>query len=428
MMCDMEIEKAVIGCLMIDNKMMSLLIRYDDLFYNQTYAKMYEQMKKLYLNNISFDPLVMKQALGEDFDIAKEAFYNSSELLNLESYIEILLNYSHKRKLDAFISDLHLHVNTKDTKEIIDEIMNIYSEASKMIVGETDKTSIHDAMDNVIKSVEDVLYNGAKISVIRTGLPYIDNSVEFFKRKSIYGIGGAEGVGKSTLIINMIDGICNFNNMNNYDYGVLLVTGEDDREGVARRMFASKTGISDLSILEGKIKKDDLSKLHAVMDTIKDYKFYVEHMPVFTTSQLKAYARHYNFTKGISCMFVDHFNCITVTEKTHSEMDRASIKTASLQEIADNENVALFTALHRKAVKDNPKDREEWRSRYDNLQDFTKYRQKSAGFILINRDYIYTHDENDKNSAQLYFEKMRHGSMQTQELFIDTRYSRLGSK
>jgi len=449
MMYDDNTEKALLGSILIDGKLFANIIGFtQDYFGDIKHKAIFYVMEKMYTLDMEIDPVTFAEycknvnvenfdkSLSKHvttmldvcggFDYIRKIFEESSKLLNGEAYASIVENYYKKRMLtEQMTSVLN---KSGDYLDMVNDIIEIYSNASKMISGETDKTSIREAMDNVIQNVEAVLYQGKKISVVKTGLSYIDNSVDFFKRKSIYGIGGAAGAGKSALIIHMIDSICLYNQINNYDYGILLVTGEDDREGVARRIFASKTGISDLAILEGKLSKDNLSKLHYVMDCISGYRFWVENSAMFTTSQLKTWARHYNVKHGLSTMFVDHFNCIEVTERTNSDLARAQKKTSCVNDIAEHEDIALFTALHQKEIQGNPSNRDSWRPRYSNLQDYGAYKQKAAGFVLINRDWLYTHADNDMYSAQLYFEKMRHGNMQMQEIEFDWRYSRITKK
>ena len=205
-----EAEKALLGCMIIggdkENEIGMAWIRDKEAFYFKENKLVWKALKNLYKNNIEIDFITLSDKV-KDISGESMAYYITGlaesipTTTNVEEYARIVWEKYIQRET---AKSAHTLVNA--SYDDYTEVDNILEKHSKLIlelreIQPSKKRNIEDLVDEMIRVVKE------DSNLIPFNLGHLDLFAGGMTRKEITVLGGRPGHGKTTLVINMIQGL-----------------------------------------------------------------------------------------------------------------------------------------------------------------------------------------------------------------------------
>lgn len=328
----LEVEKNVLGAMIIDNnsciQVIEGKVREDDFYY--TYNKiLFRTIKSVFKDKATMDLLLIieelkaKDLLSKVNGVSYITDVSSSVITtaNLTSYIEILKEYSQKRKLIAVSNHIRANIG-KGLEELQQEVTGLISETIE------DESSI----ETSDKQEEEYLYILEKrikgeINPIRTGLTGLDNKISGFSGGDLVTIFAFSGIGKTTLAAQIA-----LNNIRN-DKKILFFSLEMTKEQVRDRLISNLTSIPFKNIRSGQLNDNELDKVikaSSYLSTNNKLLISTEDELINITSKIQVEI----MKNDIDIIFIDYINLINITGNNKEEHYKVAECTRLLKKLA----------------------------------------------------------------------------------------------
>ena len=255
---NIEAEQAVLGAILKGGittfEKANLTIKDIQAFYNEDHQNIWKSMQSLYVEHKNIDIVTVADEIrkfNNELVDNKEIMYYISGLFetcpsseNVEEYTKIVWKRFIKRealKSAKVLADI-AEDNTKSITEVLYQHEHFAEELRQLQLTEADDISdiVHNTIDNVER----------KNNVIPFGLKYLDESAGGMTRGEITVLGGRPGMGKSSLMINIISKLIH------NDYKVMLFNREMSNTEMMKKILCEQSNI----LTYNKIRKNLLNK------------------------------------------------------------------------------------------------------------------------------------------------------------------------
>lgn len=260
---DLNLEAEVLAVIIYFQKCQYKIIRLESKdFYSTPHQKIYDYCREIYtkgqeISYITF-PLELKN-LREYDEITAMFNYALSSLL--DTNIKRLKEISGLRA----IQDLCYKsvVMCKEDKPLKDIKNNIISAIDEIKQEDNSLSFIGSVDDEFSKYIE----KEAITTPIKSGYSRLDSKIGGFYPGTFNVVASAQGIGKTTLVLNMVRNICQKQNKS-----VLFVSLEMSYVFLYTKLLSIITGFSFLDIITRKIADDDWTQIHSGRNEIYNYK------------------------------------------------------------------------------------------------------------------------------------------------------------
>ena len=267
-------------------------------------------------------------------------------------------------------------------------------------------------LERTIDTIDERFSNGNDITGLRTGFRAIDDMTSGLQRKELMLIGARPGMGKSTLLMNIVQHILLSN-----ECPIVVFSTEQPSQRLIMRMISSLVQLEQTKIQAGKLDENDWSKLSEAVRILKDSLLFIQYkiglkMDDVRSALEKVYRNH----GEIGLIAIDTIQGLQITE-THP----GSSTTAKLKEMAVEFDCPV--------VATSRLDREcEWRpNKRPLLGDFygsEPIEEDADAALFIYRDEVYNDETDHKGVAEIILSKNRNGIIGTSILNFSGKYAR----
>lgn len=335
-MQDKEIELSVLNCAFMSKSAMTTLIESVDVndFYHKDTQKIFLVLKRLYENNLHYDPILFldkSKELNYNIDeikkIIADIYIRVSVLNNIDSYINKLIKFSHKRKLALLAETINNEL--KQTIFDTDETINKIDTFLKSIPKKIDNTfmSSHEVFSNDIDYffVKDTDY-------IKTGYQGIDDNIMGFFKSNLVIIAARPSQGKTALAINIARRQAERHN-------VLFFSLEQETKKVYLRMFSAESAINSIRIMKNNLSKEDVNILNEIKSDLKHLKIKVSQESGLHIDKLIYMVRKQHEINPVDIIFIDYLGLIGA-DKADRHLQLSGI-TKKLKMLAKELHIAI---------------------------------------------------------------------------------------
>jgi len=168
---------------------------------------------------------------------------------------------------------------------------------------------------------------------ITTGFADLDDLIGGFRSSGLYAIGGAPGMGKTTLVLSMILEIAKS------DIPVCLFSYEMNNMQIAKKLLSIETEISHERISKGSLKEHEEQKLSVSSHKMNQLPLFIETSSRLKVDEIGKISRKYKEEKGIQVIFIDDIQRVPI--------DSAAREYASNREQEISANVRELKRLAR---------------------------------------------------------------------------------
>jgi len=386
---DLDIEKYILGSAIISKTFLKRIVNslMIDCFSLNAHKKIYEIIKKLYLND---------------------------ESVNIDAIIEELGSIKLFDNIEN-IDYLNELVNTCIIKSYLDDSVKILYEKSilrKIIENVKDGSlGINDIILTVEEKIEYQYKNKGPLQ-FATGFYDLDKALINLNNYHLFVFAGRSGMGKTTLVSN----IALFNSQQK-NSNVLFFSLETTKDEIVKKMISSIGQVDSNKIDLGKLEQNDLKKLNEAMEKLKESNLIINDKFDITIDELIKIAKLQYEINSISLIIIDSLDYFMLNDVNNKRMEFDEY-LKKLKNLSRKINVPIILTVNLPSEIDNRKDKR------PKIKDFSKICSvddyADVIMFLYRDDYYYEETKMDDNNSitECTIAKSKNGRTKKFELLL----------
>ncbi len=375
-------------------------------FYIIHHISLFEEFKRLYAKCGNLDILMIFENLkleDKDFDY-KNYILNLVQIaptaIDLNYYCKELRNFTSLRKLIDISRNtiVNSFKNETSCENLIKNLFNDLFKIQGLKFSKTqstrnilDKFSEHGNFEHHLEWMLDRVSNNlTPYSGVPSNYEILDKTLGFFRNSALYYIGARTSMGKTTFMLNLINGILS----KDLCIPICVFSLEMPAQIISAKLICMMANVKYSDLEDMKISNKQLNSIKQSADTMRDAKLFIDDDEDITISSLRSKARSLVINEGVKIIFIDYLTRIKSDTKYPSKHLQVDEISKSLQSMAKELNVPVvcLCQLNRAMLNRNDK--------IPTLADFREsgsLEEDCDAAILIHRpDYYDPYDKPGK--------------------------------
>lgn len=413
---NLEIEKAALGCMLIEKENISLLksiLRAED-FYKSIHSDIFNTIIKLDDEGKPIDLLTLTDELKVIIEpnMIIDIMNTPPAVGNVKSYAMRIKDYKRRRDLIRCSEELHKKAYEGDYTKELKALENVS-------IGSNDVSLIKasELINDTLDSLEEYQNHGGISSAISTGFADLDNKVIGIKKGELTVLAARPSMGKTSFIMNLAEHISI-----KQQKTTALFSMEMSKEQIMQRLVSSISLVDSCKMQKGLLTEDDWSKIAQSTSLINKSPLYLDDSTPQTVSQIKAKCKE---IKGLDIVFIDYLDYVMHEGKIENRVQQISEITKGLKIMAKQLNIAVVLLVQLSRACEQ---RVNKRPILSDLRDSGAIEQDADLVIFLYRDEYYNPDTDKKNLAEVITAKNRNGQTGTSELVWLGNYTKFANK
>lgn len=439
---NIEAEASLLGCLLINGKLYTTVegtgLLAED-FYEERNSVIFRVISAIYSEGKTPDVVTVGDKIScldvanifPDmkylYDIAGRAPTVSESILT--EYCNIIIEKALFREMIKICSESSENAYRQSAS--FDEVADKSTSSLINLSNRRQTTTIQETKDLVQKELENYqkrVDTGSKISGISSGYPMLDDLCSGFKPGDMIVLAGRPGMGKTSLALNMAVEIAR--NKNN----VLFFSLEMPASQIISRMIATECSVSAKRFNTGSLEQDELGRLWAHIDKVGNLPIFIDETSRLTVSDLRSRAKKLDSSlkktpskdrKGpnkLDCIFVDYLQLMSSNVFKDDRVRQVEDISRNIKLFAKDLGIPIvaLAQLNRK-VEERSTNKTPMLS---DLKDSGAIEQDADMVMFIHREDVYKKDSENKNIADLFVQKNRHGQQGLVKLRFVPQYTK----
>ena len=336
----LELEKAVLGALMIDNESLSDAI--DSLqaeyFYAPKHQKIFEAIVNLFNNTQPVDILTVSEELKRmemfkeigGLAYISELTNNVSSSSNTEFHARIIAEKFIKRSL--------INISRKISNDAFDDSVDIFdllndAEANLFTVTEGTLRKSYDKMSSLIKgaleNIETLRNKEDGLSGVPSGFTNVDRVTSGWQKSDLVIVAARPGMGKTAFALTMARNIAVDHNT-----PIGFFSLEMSSEQLVNRLIASEAELGASKLRKGDLADHEMVQLHEKIKHLSEAPIFIDDTPGLSIFELRAKARRLVKNHGVKIIMIDYLQLMTAGGTGGNREQEISTISRSLKGIA----------------------------------------------------------------------------------------------
>lgn len=408
----LEAEKAVIGCILQDNKALAAsaeIVKAED-FYFDANREIYAVSMELFNENTPVDMVTVSDRLTryDKLDAVGGITYLTSLAMsittteNIGYYARIIKEKSVLRRLSKTATAINSIAVAQDS-----ETETVLERATQMIIdvaSDSNKSDIVPVSEIIMETYQEMVENASnpdKLTGLATGFDELNRRCGGFHGGEFILIAGRPGMGKSSFAVNIAEYVSIADGKT-----VALFNLEMPKDALLKRILCSQALIDANKIITGKIEGDDWARLGRVLDKIAAAPLYIDDSSVVTVSEIRAKCQRLKQTKGLAMVVIDYLQLMQGSGRGESRQQEISDISRSLKIMAKELEVPVIALSQLSRASETRQDK---RPMLSDIRESGAIEQDADMVIFLYRDEYYNKDTEDKNLAEVIIAKHRAG-------------------
>ncbi len=345
----LELEEAVLGALLLDQKVQSDIIDFlqPEMFYIDAHQRIYRVIREIFSSTDPIDMLTVVNALKKsgELEIVGGAYYIAQltrrvgSAANVEYHARIILQKYIQRKLIEISAEISTEAfeDSADVFDLLDRAeQKLFSISENNLRREHSdmQTLVKEALENIEKaSKHDGSYQG-----VPSGFAEVDRITAGWQKSDLIVLAARPGMGKTAFVLSMARNI-------SVDYKRPVVVFSLEMTGVqlVTRLIASETQLSADKLKKGELKDHEWQQLHSRITNLMDAPLYIDDTPALSIFELRAKARRMKQQFDIQLIIIDYIQLMqSGTDKGGNREQEISNISRSMKSLAKELNVPII--------------------------------------------------------------------------------------
>ena len=430
-----DLEKAVLGALMIDNESLSDTIDslHPEYFYKREHQKIFEAIVKLFNNTQPVDILTVTEELkkmGEiDFvgglSYISELTNNIASASNTEFHARIIAEKFIKRSLISISNNI---INDAFNESV--DIFDLLSNAEEKLFTVTEGTlrKSYDKMSVLIKgaleNIEVLRNKEDTLSGIPTGFSNLDRITSGWQASDLIIIAARPGMGKTAFALSMARNIAIDHNT-----AVGFFSLEMSSEQLVSRLIASEAELGANKLRKGDLADHEMIQLHEKIKYLSEAPIFIDDTPALTIFELRAKARRLVKNHKVGILIIDYLQLMHAGGNAGNREQEISTISRSLKGIAKELKIPVIALSQVNRGVESRSGVGSKRPMLSDLRESGAIEQDADIVTFIYRPEYYKifewdNGDDSRGQAEIMIAKHRNGSLANIKLKFTAEFAR----
>ena len=433
-----DLERAVLGALMIDNESLSDTIDslHPEYFYKREHQKIFEAIVKLFNNTQPVDILTVAEELkkmGEiDFvgglSYISELTNNIASASNTEFHARIIAEKFIKRSLISISNNI---INDAFNESV--DIFDLLSSAEEKLFTVTEGTlrKSYDKMSVLIKgaleNIEILRNKEDTLSGIPTGFSNLDRVTSGWQASDLIIIAARPGMGKTAFALSMARNIAI-----DYKKAVGFFSLEMSSEQLVNRLIASEAQLGANKLRKGDLADHEMIQLHEKIKYLSEAPIFIDDTPALTIFELRAKARRLVKNHKVGILIIDYLQLMHAGGNAGNREQEISTISRSLKGIAKELKIPVIALSQVNRGVESRSGVGSKRPMLSDLRESGAIEQDADIVTFIYRPEYYKifewdNGDDSRGQAEIMIAKHRNGSLANIRLKFTSEFARFSN-
>lgn len=434
-----DIEKVVLGALMIDSDAFSIVseLLHPETFYEKRHQKIYTAIQSLNMKELPVDMMTVCDQLKKDGTYeevgAPNYIVELTQLVassaNIEYHSHILAQKYVARQLITYASGIE--TKAFDEAQDIDELMQS-AEGSLFELSQKNMRQDYTQIDPVVMQARDLIQKAAKntggITGVSTGYTELDKITSGWQASDLVIIAGRPAMGKTSFALSLAKNIA----VDNHD-PVAFFSLEMNNVQLVNRLISNVCSVPGSKILSGQLTQDEWARFDNNIGHLLGAPLYVDDTPGLSVFELRTKARRLVREKGVKLIMIDYLQLMNANGmKFNSRQEEVSTISRSLKGLAKELDIPIIALSQlSRAVEQRPGE-DGKRPQLSDLRESGAIEQDADMVIFVHRpEYYHILEDSNGNSlkgmALICIAKHRKGATADVTLSFKGEYTRFAN-
>jgi len=417
-----EAEQCLLGCLMLDKDAIIKVVDFikPEDFYKGVHQDIFQVMVDLYTKSDPIDILSVSSKLKERNKL--EELGGSAYLTSLINTVPTATHVSNYAKLVRQKKILRDLISASEEIGLsafneTDEVDVLLDKAEKAVFGIGQRSlsqtfvPIKDILSDTFERLDELSKFQGTLRGVPTGFTELDKLLGGLQKSDLIILAARPSMGKTSLALDIAKNVSVFANQS-----VGLFSLEMSKDQLADRLLASLANINLWNFRNGRLTKDDYSRVQHAMGSLSEAPLYIDDAGSVNILQMRAMARRLQATRGLSLIVIDYLQLMDPMNKFQSAVQQVTENSRALKMLAKELNVPVLvlSQLSRAVEARVPQI-----PRLADLRESGAIEQDADVVIMIYREDKYNENSLNKNIAKILIEKHRNGPTGGIDLYFD---------
>ncbi len=423
---NIEAEKSLLGCLLIDkNAIVKIIDSFEARdFYRKDHRDTYGAICDLFERNEEIDFLSVASRLKEKGileDVGGNAYL--TELANSVPNAFHVLNYAKIVQRKRILRDLieasfeigQMGYNESEDVEIL------MDRAEKRIFAIAQKSlsqkfiNLKDELEQAFERIDMLSKNRGTPRGVPTSFIDLDNLLSGLQKSDLIILASRPSIGKSSLALDIARHIGVYNKL-----PVGIFSLEMSKDQIVDRFLASQSGVDLWRLRTGNLSSEgpnnDFEKIQEALGVLSEAPIFIDDAATSNIIQMRAMARRLQAENGLALLIVDYLQLIEPRSTNAGIVQQMTEVSRSLKALAKELNVPVLalSQLSRAVEQRTPPI-----PRLSDLRETGAIEQDADVVMFIYREDKYKPDTLRKHIADIIVAKHRNGPVGQVELYFD---------
>jgi replicative DNA helicase len=339
---NIEAEAALLGALMIDNRLVEdvqLKLRPEH-FFEPLHGRIYESILRMTDANRVANPVTLRPLFDADESMKEvggpsylaQLTGSGAAIIGARDFAQQIYDLALLRALIGVGRDLvEGALDTSEEIAPLDRIEKAETDLYKVAEeggAEGKAKSFAEASKLAIEMAERALNSGGHLSGFTTGLDSLNTKLGGLHKSDLVIVAGRPGMGKSALGTNMAvasarrflrDTEEGIEATKSAGAPVVMFSLEMSADQLATRILAEQSGITSENLRTGRITQHEFRDLARAAAELQSLPLYIDDTPGLTIAALRTRARRLKRQKGIGMVIVDYLQLLQGTGRNGHE-------------------------------------------------------------------------------------------------------------
>ena len=418
----LEIEKAVLGALMIDKDAYAIVceILRPESFYEPRNQMVYTAIRDLSMDEKPVDMLTVADQLAKSGKLEQvggpgyiaELSSGVATSANIEYHANIIAQKSLARQLISFASSIQTKAfdETIDVEDLMQEAEGSLFELSQHNM-KKDYTAIDPVIAQAVKGIQDAAKNTDGLTGVSTGYFKLDDITSGWQASDLVIIAGRPAMGKTSFALSMAKNIAA-----DLRIPMAFFSLEMSNVQLVNRLISNACEIQGSKILNGQLQRDEWERLDKNINNLLGAPLYVDDTPGLSVFELRTKARRLVREHGIKLIMIDYLQLMNANGmRFSSRQEEVSTISRSLKGLAKELNIPILALSQLNRGVESREGLEGKRPQLSDLRESGAIEQDADMVLFVHRpEYYHIHqDDNGRDlhgMAQIIIAKHRKGA------------------
>ena len=417
-----DIERAVIGALMIDKDAFSLISEFvrPETFYEPRNQKIYQAIQNLNMSERPVDIMTVTEQLkaeGTIDDVGGPSYLleisdRVASSANVEYHAHILAQKHLARQLIQFAS----RVEEKAFDDTVDvDLLMQEAEGSLFEISQKNMKQDYTQIDPIIQQAIDILQKASAdpsgLTGIPTGYTKLDEMTSGWQKSDLVIIAGRPAMGKTSFALSLAKNIAVDEHV-----PIAFFSLEMNNVQLVNRLISNTCEIAGGKMLNGQLSPDEWDRLDKHLPKLTGSPVYIDDTPGLSVFELRTKARRLVREKGVKIIMIDYLQLMNANGmKFGSRQEEVSTISRSLKGLAKELDIPILALSQLNRTVENREGLEGKRPQLSDLRESGAIEQDADMVLFVHRPEYYHIYQDEKGNdlhgmAQVIIAKHRKGA------------------